>query len=322
MIFVASSLYVLQRPIKYHIFTFSTHIQTPPLTSILFHQLQDFLSHERRERCDDKKIIMAWNNGDLPLHNGVLPPFLYGKGFHTLWVVNEALSSDFRFVFDASWTISSFFISSPDDGDTMEARNWENVGNSHLKAFYGSLSTREASYSNVIKLFKCNGHYHFGSTTENMIYPLGSHIGLSFTSLRIFRSGKHKKLLSCFDNIRSLEGNVNCSNDKQLTSLEPLSLPFSLEVLLSTRSDQNKTIVLAVAGYSYKDMLMSWVCRLHLLHVSNFVVCALDDEIYDFCVLQVSNFMIVDLKFGSYTSFIFKVIYNVTRVLFVGITCF
>ncbi|GJT47501.1 beta-arabinofuranosyltransferase RAY1 isoform X1 [Tanacetum coccineum] len=235
---------------------------------------KDFLSHERWDRCDDKKMIMAWNNGDLPLHNGVLPPFLYGKGFHTLWVVNEALSSDFRFVFDASWTISSFFISNPDDGDAMEARNWENVGNFHLKAFYGSLSICEAGYYNVIKLFECNGHYHFGSATENIVYPLGSH------------KGKHKKLLSCFDKIKSLEVNLDCSKDKHLTSLEPLSLPFSLEVLLSTRADQNKTVVLAVAGYSYKDMLMSWVCRLHLLHVSNFVVCALDDEIYDFCVLQ------------------------------------
>ncbi|XP_024989473.1 beta-arabinofuranosyltransferase RAY1 isoform X2 [Cynara cardunculus var. scolymus] len=247
---------------------------------------KDFLSHGSWEHCDDKKTIMAWNNGDLPLHNGVLPPFLYGKGFHNFWVVNEALSSDFRFVFDASWTVSSFFINDLDGGNNIESRNWENVGNSHLGALYGSLFFREAGYSNMVKLFKCGGHYHFGSTKENIVYPLGSPKGLSFNDLGVFRFTKYTKLLSCFDKMKSLAGNVGCSRKNQLTSLEPLALPYSLELLLSKRADQNKTIVLAVAGYSYKDMLMSWVCRLHLLHVTNFVVCALDDEIYDFCILQ------------------------------------
>ncbi|KAM1719547.1 hypothetical protein ACFX13_021601 [Malus domestica] len=52
---------------------------------------------------------MAWNNGDLPLHSGVLPPFLYSRGVHNSWIVNEALSSELRFVFDASWTVSSCY---------------------------------------------------------------------------------------------------------------------------------------------------------------------------------------------------------------------
>lgn len=249
-------------------------------------KLQDFLSHGFSEHCDDKKMIMAWNNGDLPLHKGVLPPFLYGQGFHNFWVINEALSSDFRFVFDASGTISSFFIDDLDDGDDIETRNWENVGNSHLGALYGSLFFREASYSNTIKLFRCGGHYHFGNTKENVVYPLLSPKGLSFNDFGVFRFRKDKELLSCFDKIKSLGGNVGCSRKNLLTSLEPLALPCSLELLLSKRADQNKTIVLAVAGYSYKDMLMSWVCRLHLLRVTNFVVCALDDETYDFSILQ------------------------------------
>jgi hypothetical protein len=51
-------------------------------------------------------MLMAWNNRNLPLHNGVLPPFLYGKGFHIHWIINEAVFSEFRLVFDASRTIS------------------------------------------------------------------------------------------------------------------------------------------------------------------------------------------------------------------------
>ncbi|XP_076883101.1 beta-arabinofuranosyltransferase RAY1-like [Bidens hawaiensis] len=249
-------------------------------------KLQDFVSHGEWELCDENKIILAWNNGDIPLHNGVLPLFLYGKGFHNVWVINEALSSNFRFVFDASSTISSFFVDNLDLDPTTKARKWENVGNSHLAALYGSLYFHEARYSNTIKLFKCNGYYYLGSTTKNIIYPLGSSKGISLNELRAFRWTKHKNLLSCFDRIRSFNGNVGFSKRNHLMSLEPLVLPFSLELLLSMRADKNKNIVLAVAGYSYKDMLMSWACRLHRLQVSNFVVCALDDKIYNFCVFQ------------------------------------
>lgn len=27
-----------------------------------------------------ERMLIAWNNKDMPLHNGVLPPFIYGKG--------------------------------------------------------------------------------------------------------------------------------------------------------------------------------------------------------------------------------------------------
>ncbi|CAI9265043.1 unnamed protein product [Lactuca saligna] len=273
-LFIASSRNVSDFP--FHLDVDGKHWLGDNNKMVKMEKLQEFLSNGKWEHCDDKKTIIAWDNGELPLHNGVLPPFLYGKGFHTLWMINEALSSNFRFVFDASWTISSFFINNIYNNATMEARNWENVGNSHLGAFYGSLFFHEDhyNYSNLIKLFKCDKHYHFGSTIDNIVYPLG-----------VFRSSKHTKLSTCFDKLKP-KGNTGCSTKNQLMSLEPISLPFSLELLLSTRADQNKTIVLAVAGYSYKDMLMSWVCRLHLLNVSNFVVCALDDEIYDFSILQ------------------------------------
>jgi hypothetical protein len=89
------------------------------------------------------------------------------------------------------------------------------------------------------------------------------------------------------ENVKSQNRILNCFLRDQLKSLGSLDFPFSLESLLSITADKNKTIVLAVAGYSYKDMLMSWVCRLRLLQVTNFIICALDQETYQFSVLQV-----------------------------------
>ncbi|KAF9677875.1 hypothetical protein SADUNF_Sadunf08G0153200 [Salix dunnii] len=185
-------------------------------------QLQEILGHHWNwNHCEDI-MLMAWNNRNLSLHNGVLPPFLYGKGIHNHWVINEVVSSELRLVFDASWTISCPSLNyhehwsklSVRGSSVLEIKNrsWEEGGNSHLGALYSS------------KFF---------------------------------------------------------------------------QPLLSITADENKTLVLAVAGYSYMDMLMSWVCRLHQLQVTNFIICALDQETYQFRLSEPVN-LPRRLNSGSY----------------------
>ncbi|KAL2510267.1 Nucleotide-diphospho-sugar transferase family protein [Forsythia ovata] len=260
------------------------------------HKLQEFLVKKcHRKPCGDR-ILLAWNNGDLPLHYGVLPPFLYGKGLHNHWILTEALSSDFRLVLDASWTISNFYLNDLDQENyqlikgfnisDFHKRSWEIMGNSHLGRLYGSISLREANYSNLFRFLKCGGNYLFVNTMKNIIYPLGYKRSLSLRKKGITLSSTEEEILDCVNVVKSLDGIKGCSVKDQLKLLTSILLPLSLESLLSMRANQNKTIVLAVAGNSYKDMLMSWVCRLRHLQLENFLVCALDHEIYGFAVLQ------------------------------------
>lgn len=243
-------------------------------------------------------MLIAWNNGDPPLHKGVLPPFLYGKGVHNQWILTEALISDFRLVIDASSTMSSF---SPDDldGENFDFENSTGIiGNSLLGELYGSFSFREAKVSNLLKLFECNGDYILVNTDQNIAYPL------NLRKKGILLPLRKKKILECLDVVKSLEGIKGCFVQKQVRLLESLLLPFSLESILSMQADQNKTVILGIAGYSYKDMLMSWVCRLRHLRVTNFLVCALDDDVHEFSILQVSHFPLsksvseLSFKFG------------------------
>ncbi|KAK3041852.1 hypothetical protein RJ639_000368 [Escallonia herrerae] len=273
---------------KYWLTVDSRHIRTEKLQGSLLHRWQWNYCEER--------MLLAWNNGDFPLHTGVLPPFLTGKGLHNHWVINEALLSDFRFVFDASGTISNFHLNGQDDGaykstgdskaHDVEKKIWENLVNSYLGALYGSLSFHEANYSSLVKLVICDGRYLFVNMAEDIVYPVGYQRSLSNWTAGFSTSRRKKKIFDCVDYFKSLDRTKNCSMKDQLKSSAPLSLPFSLKFLLSTRADQNNTIALAIAGYSYKDMLMSWVCRLRRLLISNFLVCALDPEMYEFSVVQ------------------------------------
>ena len=72
-----------------------------------------------------------------------------------------------------------------------------------------------------------------------------------------------------------LSGN---DNSYTLETSVPVDLPYSLSMLLELVADKNRSVVLGVARASYRDMLMSWACRLRHLEVTNFLVCALDHE--------------------------------------------
>lgn len=251
-------------------------------------------------------MLIAWNNGDLPLHKGVLPPFLYGKGIHNHWILTEALISDFRLVIDASLAVSSFYLYDIDQENYVSTRSstfpdlgrrsWELTGNSLLGRLYGSFSFRDANFSNLFRFSECDHNYIFINTHQNIAYPFGYKRPLNLRNKIISLSSTRKEISDCVDVIKSLEGIEGCFKKESLRLPKSISLSLSLDSLLPMLSDQNKTIVLGIAGYSYKDMLMSWVCRLRHLRVLNFLVCALDNEIYEFSVLQVRLAFILDIS--------------------------
>ncbi|KAK1575767.1 hypothetical protein Q3G72_008141 [Acer saccharum] len=258
-------------------------------------EFQEILDQSPHWNLCEGRLLMAWNSVALPLYTGVLPPFLYGKGVHDPLVISEALSNEFRFVFDASWTISSFSLVDPKHwsdlsgrgtiGSDGRERSWEYVGNSRLGSLYGSSFYHGINYATLVKLLNCDGRYIFFNITAKAVSTVLDK-RLSSWKEKTSHFWTLKKTMACIDVARSLNSRLNCSLTDQLLSSAPLDFPFSLESLLSVIADKNKTIVLAVAGYSYRDMLMSWVCRLRRLRVTNFVVCALDQETYQFSIFQ------------------------------------
>lgn len=233
---------------------------------------------------------MAWNSRGPHLHTGILPPFLFGKGIHNHWVISEALSSQLRLVLDASWTISSFFLDHPTNHSnelSIRERNWEYAGNSRLGALYGSSFFRQANFSGLARLVKCCNRYLFIGPTGYAIDPFGHGNKVGLLERRTLYSWRRKKASACVERVKSLKDISNWSPKNQLKASAKLDFPFSLEPLLSGTADENKTVVLAVAGYSYKDMMMSWVCRMRILKITNFIICALDPDIYEFSILQV-----------------------------------
>ncbi|KAK7361565.1 hypothetical protein VNO77_03635 [Canavalia gladiata] len=302
----------------FHLDESGKHWQTDNGKWVKIQEMQKILKHNSQWNHCYTRMLMAWNSKDMPLHNGVLPPFMYGKGIHNSWVIHEAMSSEFRFVFDASWTITSFHLNGEDNfnppfGNSsaidIENRNWEYIGNSHMGAHYGSFFYSEANYSSLVKLLKCNNQYIMVDIKKTIVYPIGHQSAMNQMKEKIFPSWLKENTTYCIARLKSEIRSYDCSLKDQKKIPATIELPFSLKSLLSITADKTKTVILTVAGYSYKDMLMSWVCRLRKLSIENFIVCALDQETYQFSILQgipvftdpaaPSNISFDDCHFGS-----------------------
>ena len=280
----------------------------------------------------------------MPLHVAILPSFVYGYGFHHEWLLNEALSSGLRFVFDASEAVMAFYSSLGDDRDP---HHWEEDNNARLAALYGSFYFRPPDFVNApAKLVKCGdsrlshfqfvypllrfqtvGKPDFGSQDAIGIYDMSSQqqpwkkdgimssfrrFGLAQWQTNIMeypcpatgkRTGNNahmswkKKIMmgrlseSCDCRNDTDETRLDCpsSHMKRVASMRLTngSTPTSLDSLLAKVSNSDKVIVLSVVANNYRDMLMNWVCRLRKLQVTNFIIGAIDMQLYEFAVLQV-----------------------------------
>ncbi|XP_010427846.1 PREDICTED: beta-arabinofuranosyltransferase RAY1-like isoform X2 [Camelina sativa] len=248
---------------------------------VRFGELQKMISlRSWQSNSSESKTILAWNNVDVPLYCGVLPPFLYQRGTYNQWIINEAMSCKRRFVFDATSTISSFYLGNEDnrsDNNVSEpkTRKWEYIGNSQLGQLYGSLFSKSFT---LPKLLKCNKHYMFVNSSDRSV-------DLSILEGKSLGFRRREKISACISRTKSRSLKLDLAQKKD-EAVPLFKFPFDLQSLLPLVADKNRTVVLSIAGYSYKDMLMSWVCRLRRLKVPNFLVCALDDETYQFSILQ------------------------------------
>jgi hypothetical protein len=232
----------------------------------------------------DRGLIMAWNNPRNPLLEGVLPSFLYGRGAHSWWMAHEVLSSEMRLVFDASSLVLGLY---PEDFSAMRGSSnsgrlldgsWEYGVNRHLAAVYGSYCYRSL------------GRYHspmlYEVVKQSEDYMLSKVEEPTFSN---FVTGKEQNQYAEGNSLWNKQNICLSDHLRSYSSETPeaAGVPYSLGMLLQFVADQNRSVVLGVAGASYRDMLMSWVCRLRHLGVTNFVVCALDQETHEFSVLQV-----------------------------------
>lgn len=74
-------------------------------------------------------------------------------------------------------------------------------------------------------------------------------------------------------------------------------IPHTLSHLLSIVAE-NRSVIMTAATYAYREFVMSFICNLRELHITNFVIAALDKEMYKYLYVRGIPVYFEDIKKG------------------------
>lgn len=127
------------------------------------------------QKCEGPAVV-AWNTARVPLHAGVMPPFMSGHSrFCTQWLVNEAIESKLRRVIDMSQAVTAIHLPPGQKVQKNEAIDdslhaavgafanvgpngisWQDTVDRYLALSYGSFSIRRHNLASAaFALVKC-----------------------------------------------------------------------------------------------------------------------------------------------------------------------
>eukprot|EP00897_Mesotaenium_endlicherianum_P008003 jgi/Mesen1/7230/ME000372S06474 len=256
-----------------------------------------------------------WNNSPIPLFNGTMPPFAFGRGKYDNWLTHEAVAAGTRHVIDASDAVTAIHVAhsyehvADDAGgaggsggnkeggkagpfwSTRKQSSWELFANIHLAQSHGTYSNQmgtslhtpyrlaaceEPSLDNVCLLQRKRPA---NCSCEYSAYVERTQSDPKLSGHKWQCGSKSVDRQADFE-IRAAPAGPNST----------LGLPHTLEQLLPEQATlvgglRVVTLVAITAGYT--EMLMNFVCRLRRLGLGgNLVVAALDEEAYRFAFTQ------------------------------------
>lgn len=246
-----------------------------------------------------------------------MPPFIYSRGSYDEWLLHEAVSDGQRQVIDASHAISavrvlgSIAYAQPYLGHTRVASQngeyrdtrtaqqkagghdkqaasehklwkvgpkgvgWELALNRHLAQSYGTYGSREVNVNAPWRMGPC------GQKAPELCFfkrEEGSHTWAEPFEIEDCETTAR--------NIADLETRLMSDLETKPRAESPVGLPMKLAELLPLVASPGGTVTLVVVANNYREMLMSFVCRLKSLGVQNILVGALDGEMYQYASEQ------------------------------------
>lgn len=247
--------------------------------------------------------LWAWNPDGPRLYDGQMPHFIFGRGKYDNWLTHETIVAGRRHVIDASEAVMSVHIrhgynlvSQPRRSllSSNEGKFWSQGKKSKFELFINIyLSMHTGSYKNQMgnilfapwRLARCLEPE--GSCFVRRSRPGACNCEYSVSSVATQTDAKMvqgSRVIQC--GIVSKETEVDYEIPSQ-ASIKYVSEPASFGMPLTLKSVTeklviNKTMIVTTLNFGYKNIMMNWVCNLRYLNITNFVIAALDDELYKF----------------------------------------
>jgi len=251
--------------------------------------------------------VWAWNTDGPRLFDPIMPHFIFGRGKYDNWLTHETIAAGRRQVVDVSETCLTVHIrhdyhlvtggAGGDDisgtGRRLSGAFWSEGKKSKFELFINIyLSLHTGTYTNQMGnvlfapwklslclepmgmcLLKrkrpgiCNCEYSsfVGNTQTDPVVKNGS---------RVIRCGMIS--VETKDNFV-----IPVLPPDGTTEAPAFGLPLTMRSVID-RVVINNTIILSALNFGYREIMMNWVCNMRHLGITNFVIAALDADLYKF----------------------------------------
>lgn len=226
----------------------------------------------------------AWNNNEeAPLLTTPMPPFSLDRGSYEKWVVQHIIEESVtRAVVDAAEAIASLLISG------------------HPPTASGSSSERGKAVN--LYLSSLGNGTDGGSGPCDVVAPWRL-IHCAEPSVQNLCMIAHEQRIAVSQNDEDCSAPENLTRrneDARLDHVFQVSLqlgvhpwqshapdfPPTLDALLPRVADENRVVVMVGLTSNYKEMLLSFICRVQSLGVKNVLVAAFDEALFEYAYAQ------------------------------------
>lgn len=251
--------------------------------------------------------IWAWNSDGPRLFDPVMPHFIFGRGKYDNWLTHETITAGRRQVIDASETCLTVHIRH--DYHLVTGNQAQDKSGAPKRSLLGAFWSegKKSKFELFINIYLS---LHVGSYTNQMgnvlFAPWKLSLCLEPTGMCLL---KRKRPGICNCEFSSFVGDtqtdpvvkngsrvircgmisVETKDNFVIPVLPPegsteapaFGLPLTMRSVIE-RVIVNNTIILSALNYGYRGIMMNWVCNMRHLGITNFVIAALDADLYKF----------------------------------------
>lgn len=245
--------------------------------------------------------VWAWNANGPRLFDPVMPHFIFGRGKYDNWLTHETISAGRRQVVDVSETCLTVHVRH----DYHLVTGGKKFRRNLLGAFWSE--GKKSKFELFINIYLS---LHVGTYTNQMgnvlFAPWKLSLCLEPTGMCLL---KRKRPGICNCEFSSFVGDtqtdpvvkngsrvIRCgmiSVETKDNFVIPVLPPegsteapaFGLPLTMRSVIDKvviNNTIILSALNYGYRGIMMNWACNMRHIGISNFVIAALDPDLYKF----------------------------------------
>lgn len=253
--------------------------------------------------------VWAWNSDGPRLFDPIMPHFIFGRGKYDNWLTHETIAAGRRQVVDASETCLTVHVRH--DYHLVTGTNKASAASAVTgrRALLGAFWSegKKSKFELFINIYLS---LHVGTYTNQMgnvlFAPWKLSLCLEPTGMCLL---KRKRPGICNCEFSSFVGSTQTDpvvkNGSRVIRCGMISVEtkdnFVIPVLPPEGSTEapafglpltmrsvvekviiNNTILLSALNYGYRGIMMNWVCNLRHLGITNYVVAALDADLYKF----------------------------------------